>query len=96
MKTKFRIESLSVQHQYSFEQNQVASNETTSPSYQVFNIGLQGKLEAKTPLEIKVGVKNVLNTRYIDHLSRLKNIDLPFPGRNYYVSIVYQLMYNQK
>jgi iron complex outermembrane receptor protein len=96
MKTKFRIESLSVQHQYSFEQNQVASYETASPSYQVFNIGLQGKLEGKTPLEIKIGVKNVLNTRYIDHLSRLKNIDLPFPGRNYYVSIVYQLMFNQK
>jgi iron complex outermembrane receptor protein len=96
MKTKLRIESLSVQHLYSFEQNQVSSYETASPNYQVFNIGLQGKLVGKRPLEIKIGVKNVFNTRYIDHLSRLKNIDLPFPGRNFYVGIVYQVMFNQK
>ena len=30
---------------------------------------------------------NLLNTRYIDHLSRLKTYEIPNPGRNIYVKL---------
>jgi iron complex outermembrane receptor protein len=93
MKTKVRLEQFTVQHTYYFKQDQIAAFETPSPAYQVVNIGAQGKITGKFPLEIKVGVKNLLNAKYIDHLSRLKNIDLPFPGRNYYISLNYQLTF---
>jgi len=96
MKTKVRLEQFTVQHIYYFKQDRIAAFETPSPAYQVVNLGLQGKITGKVPLEIKMGVKNLLNARYIDHLSRLKNIDLPFPGRNYYISLNYQIIYKSK
>jgi serine/threonine-protein kinase len=37
------------------------------------------------------GCKNLLNEQYIDHLSRLKNIEMPAPGRNVYVSLNYRI-----
>lgn len=95
METKFRLEQITIQHLYFLKQERVATFETTSPGYQIVNLGIQGRITGKFPLEIKMGVKNLLNERYIDHLSRLKNIELPFPGRNYYVGLIYQLTFNQ-
>ncbi len=96
MKSKFRLDDFSIQHLYYFRQTNVAAFETASPAYQVVNIGLNAQLKGNVPLNFQLGVKNVLNSRYIDHLSRLKNIDLPFPGRNFYLSIAYQLINNHK
>jgi outer membrane receptor protein involved in Fe transport len=38
-----------------------------------------------------LGVKNILNERFIDHLSRLKNIAMPAPGRNFYLSVQFKM-----
>ena len=65
----------------------MVSYETTSPSYQLIHVGANFKLDYKNPLFIKVGVRNLLNENYIDHLSRLKNIGLEAPGRNIYISL---------
>jgi outer membrane receptor protein involved in Fe transport len=35
-----------------------------------------------------MGVKNVFNEQYFDHLSRLKILGLNNPGRNFYVNLI--------
>ena len=38
---------------------------------------------------MKLGVRNLFNTTYINHLSNLKGIGLPSAGINFYISINY-------
>jgi len=84
---KFKVNQISLQHQYYFKQNQVTDFETTSKDYHLLNIGLDFNWNLKTPIEIGVGAKNIFNTAYINHLSRLKNIDLQQPGRSFYIKV---------
>lgn len=96
MKTKFEINEITLQHQYYFAQNKVDQFETGSKAYQLVHVGMDLIWNLKTPLRIGLGVKNVLNEKYINHLSRLKNIGLESPGRNFYLSIKYQIPGNFK
>jgi iron complex outermembrane receptor protein len=90
-KGALKLQNITVQHQYFFDQNKVATLETKSPTYQLFNVGAKLKWEKRYPLEISVGCKNVFNEAYIDHLSRLKNIELQNPGRNFYLGITWKI-----
>jgi iron complex outermembrane recepter protein len=92
-KQKFQLENISLQHLYFLPQNNVVSYETTSPSYQLIHIGANFKWESSNPIFIKIGVRNLLNENYIDHLSRLKNIGLEAPGRNIFVSLKMNINY---
>jgi iron complex outermembrane recepter protein len=92
-KQKFQLENISLQHLYFLPQNNVVSYETTSPSYQLIHIGANFKWESSNPIFIKIGVRNLLNENYIDHLSRLKDIGLEAPGRNIYVSLKMNINY---
>ena len=89
MKSWIKLNEIVVQHSYLFEQNRVASFETSSAAYQLINIGTNWKLGKKSPITAGFGVKNLLNASYIDHLSRLKNIQVSQPGRNFYISLKY-------
>lgn len=91
MKGAVKIDDIVLQHQYFFDQNLVAPLEETSPSYHLINLGVNASIGEKEQFLIGLGVKNILNTEYINHLSRLKNINTPHPGRNFYVSVKYQL-----
>ncbi len=84
---KFKLSEIVVQYRYHFDRTLVAINETSSPEYHLVNAGVNMRIDMNTPLEIGVGVRNVLNTAYIDHLSRLKNIELQHPGRNIYCQL---------
>ena len=63
----------------------VATYETTSSAYQLINLGCTGSVSAKHKVNYSLGVNNLLNVRYIDHLSRLKTYEIPNPGRNIYI-----------
>ena len=89
MKSWIKLTEIVVQHSYLFEQNRVASFETSSAAYQLINVGTNWKLGKKSPVTLGFGVKNLLNASYIDHLSRLKNIQVSQPGRNFYISLKY-------
>ena len=84
---KLRIKSFSAQYVHFFAQNNVASYEQASNAYQLINLGCSGTLSAKHEIDFSFGVNNLLNTNYIDHLSRLKPYGLANPGRNFYVKI---------
>ncbi len=90
-KHKFKLEEFTIQHTYFSKQDRVSEYETKSPSYQLFNTALNFKYGNKNPLYINLGVKNVFNVQYVDHLSRLKNIGLFQPGRNIYVILKYTI-----
>ncbi len=68
-----------------FEQNSVAPYETPSSAYQLINLSCTGSFSAKHQIDYSFGVNNLLNMRYIDHLSRLKTYEIPNPGRNIYI-----------
>lgn len=89
-KAKFNLEEVVVQYMHFFEQNRITTYETPSDSYDMLNVGVNMKWYLKHPIEISLGVKNGLNSRYVNHLSRLKNIGVYSPGRNFYVSLTYE------
>jgi iron complex outermembrane receptor protein len=93
---KFKLKDLTIQYAWMAEQNQVAFNESPSDSYHLLHAALSFDIRLKSIFSCSIGCKNILNTNYIDHLSRLKNIQMPNPGRNFYFSLSYKLSSNLK
>jgi iron complex outermembrane receptor protein len=93
---KFQLKDILVQHTFMAAQNRVAYIETVTPAYHLLNASLQFVWNLKTPLAFNIGCKNILNSTFIDHLSRLKNIQMPSPGRNFYLSIQFNINQNLK
>ncbi len=87
---KFRITDVVIQHSIYFDQNRIGIFETATSSYNLLHAGLNMEIDTKgQALLLNVGVKNVLNENYVDHLSRLKQIGLTMPGINFYVGLKY-------
>lgn len=90
MTKKVQLTEIITQYIIHFGQYRTALNETTSAPYHLVHIAANFKLQLKHPIGIRLGVKNLFNTAYIDHLSRLKTIGMDNPGRNIYIAINYQ------
>lgn len=87
---KWRITDLVIQHSFYFDQNRVTSFETTTGFYNLVHAGINIEIDTKNnPLYLNLGVKNLLNENYMDHLSRLKQIGLTMPGINFYFGLKY-------
>jgi iron complex outermembrane receptor protein len=82
---------LSVSHIWIAAQTRVAFQESTSKSYQLLHLNARLYLQKNGNWILQTGVRNLTNSMYIDHLSRLKNIGMPGPGRHFYVSLKYQI-----
>lgn len=91
-KGKVHLKTVFVQHIYKFKQNRTGLFETTTNDYNLINIGLNIRITTKNnPIEITTGIKNLLNTKYIDHLSRFKKLEIPNQGINFYIGIKLKL-----
>lgn len=86
---KLKLDNLSLQHFYHFSQNKTTVYETNSPAYNLIHIGAQ--ISYKKNIQIKLGIRNILNEKYIDHLSRLKAIETEAPGRNFYAGVQWNI-----
>ena len=87
-KESFYISEVFVQQILKFEQYNTAEFEKPSPQYQVLNIGMTANWKlGMAKLSFRAGVNNVFNTKYIDHLSRLRNLEVPGQGRNVYFGL---------
>ena len=87
-KKPVRMENVYVENVYKFAQNRVGQFETTTPGYNLVNMGFNMALgSGSRPFEINGGVKNIFNTEYIDHLSRFKPMGIPNPGINFFLGI---------
>lgn len=91
MKSKFAVKEIVLQYSYYFPQNNVSTFESTSVDYGVLNLGINTVWDIKTPIELQFGVRNLTNTNYINHLSRLKTIGLENPGRNIYFKLLFKI-----
>jgi iron complex outermembrane recepter protein len=81
-----------IQHSYNFEQERIGLFESETPAYNLLHAGINASIRTKgQPLIISIGVKNILNESYMDHLSRLKPLGLSQPGINAYFGIKYSL-----
>jgi len=85
----FKSNKISIDYNYFFKQDKVSELESESPFYQLVNIGINTTCGKKENFDLNIGCKNVLNTTFIDHLSRLKNLGLESPGRNFYLKLSY-------
>ncbi|WP_411768804.1 TonB-dependent receptor [Winogradskyella sp. A3E31] len=75
-----------------FQQNNVSAFETETDSYNLLSAGLGATLNVlDNDLTVRITGKNLLNTTYIHHLSRLKPNDIFNPGRNIIVGMTYTL-----
>jgi iron complex outermembrane receptor protein len=93
---KLRLKDLHLQSTLLGAQNQVAFNETPSNLYHLFDLGMLISFGRTEQLTLNIGVRNLFNANYIDHLSRLKNITMPSPGRSMYLSFNYLINYKLK
>ena len=82
------LDNISCKHKYVLQKDDVGLNESNSKSYQVIDI--QSHFKFLKNLNIIFGINNLLNKRYVPHLSRLKAYDIPDPGRSFNTSITYE------
>ena len=91
-KRELWLMTIYVQYIYKFKQNRIGLFETTSKDYNLLNFGLNFELLIQqNSIEFTTGVRNVLNTKYIDHLSRFKNLEIQNQGINFYFGIKVKL-----
>jgi iron complex outermembrane receptor protein len=87
----FGFASLIVQHNYFFNQDRVGPLETVTDPYHLLQLGCQMKWDGNWPVQLSFGVRNALNTSYINHMSSLKSLGLMEPGRSFYVNLKWSI-----
>lgn len=93
-KRKFALTKLIVNADQFLAQNRPGPEELATPAYLLVDMAAHFKVKSKQEFLIQAGVRNLLNQRYVPHLSKLKNYGIPSPGRNIYISISFNLKYN--
>lgn len=79
---------LSIDYRITAPQNNIVPPEETTNGYQVVNLGLGGDIVFKNKrINISMQVQNLFNTRYFNHTSYYRLINVPEPGRNFIVNI---------
>lgn len=87
-KGKVKFESVFAEYIYRFSQNRITAYETSTPDYDLLNAGLVFQINfTNNNFEITTGVKNILNTKYTEHLSRFKQLGIDNAGINAYLGV---------
>lgn len=84
----FKQVYFSFDYQYTFKQSRIVPPETVTDAYHLFHFAMGGDIYwGKQKLELSLQVRNILNTKYYNHTSYYKLIDLPEAGRNFIISL---------
>lgn len=87
---------VSFSSQTAFAQNHPAPDESSTNSYTLLNLNLGTTFKINTQdLIFSIGVSNLLDTKYIDHLSTLKEVNMYNPGRNFSLSLRIPFVYSK-
>ncbi|MFD2100517.1 TonB-dependent receptor [Flagellimonas iocasae] len=81
--------TLNVGTNTSFEQHQVAPNEMETDGYTLLHLGLDTHFKK---MEFFLNANNVLDTKYLNHMSRFRSYEIYSPGRNISLGIKMPLM----
>ena len=77
------------------DQNRVDRNERATPGYSLLGGGVSSQWRVGNAVgSLMVQVNNLLNTRYLHHLSRYRLLNLPEPGRNVVVTLSVPLSFS--
>ena len=70
-------------------QNRVDRNEDRTPDANLFHLGgsLNIPIRGNQAIEITLTARNIFNTRYYNHLSFYRKVEIPEPGRNFQLLI---------
>jgi iron complex outermembrane receptor protein len=77
-----------------FNQNNAAPDETATSGYTLVDLSLGGQIKAgQQYISIGISANNLLDKKYIDHLSTLKEVNMYDPGRNltFYLKVPFGL-----
>lgn len=74
--------------QYFAAQNRVDRNEKPTPAYTLmgFSSGID-VIVADQTIELLFSIQNLLNIKYLNHLSRYRLLNLPEQGRNFNITL---------
>ena len=79
------------------EQNSIVPPEKKTPSYQVFDLSIGGKVKYREEdINVNFKINNLFNTNYLNHTSYYRLIGVPEPGRNFMLSISIPFKINTK
>ena len=69
-------------------QERIVPPEEVTPGYQVFHLSAGGDISAWGQLiSVRLQIQNLLNTKYFNHTSYYRLINVPEPGRNFIMNI---------
>ena len=69
-------------------QNRVANNEDKTSGAQLFHLGASANIKlVGLNLDIVLSARNILDTKYYNHLSFYRKVEIPEPGRNFQLLI---------
>ena len=75
-------------------QRRIARNEDQTPGANLLHVGGSLRLHALgTHVEVALDARNVFDTKYYNHLSFYRKVEIPEPGRNFQLSI--KIPFNQ-
>ena len=75
-------------------QRRIARNEGETPGANLLHVGGSLRLHALgTHVEVALDARNVFDTKYYNHLSFYRKVEIPEPGRNFQLSI--KIPFNQ-
>ena len=78
-------------------QNNIVPHEVATDGYKVINFSLGGDLLIQNQkIGIAMQVQNLLNTKYFNHTSYYRLINVPEAGRNFIINISIPFMGNLK
>jgi iron complex outermembrane receptor protein len=79
---------LSVDYRITAAQNNIVPPEKKTPSYKVINVQAGTRIHLyQQPIMLSLQAQNLLNTRYLNHTSFYRLIELPEMGRNVILSL---------
>ncbi len=79
---------ISVNTTTAFNQNNAAPDETPTKGYTLLDLSVGGNIRVRNQFfTLSLSANNVLDTKYIDHLSTLKEVNLYNQGRNISLSL---------
>ena len=79
---------LSIDYKLTAPQNNIVPPEEKTDGYQVINVGLGADVKLKNQkISVSLQVQNLLNTKYFNHTSYYRLINVPGSGRNFILNI---------
>ena len=82
-----------VENQLVSPQNRIARNEERTAGASLFHAGMNADIMlGKQVLKVGLSMQNILNTKYYNHLSFYRKVEIPEAGRN--IQLIINIPFN--